>query len=87
MVTFIFIGFDFYLTPTFAIEYSRKQAGGVHALGNIADPTLKLCPSLEARIADLRRDNTATAQFLTMAQVSTGCTREHTATRPRGVVG
>lgn len=30
---------------------------------------LRLCPALEARISDLRRDNTAAARFLRKAQV------------------
>lgn len=42
---------------------------GGDALSGVADSMLRLCPALEARISDLRRDNTAAAQFLDKAQV------------------
>lgn len=51
---------------------SRKLRGrveGCDALSGVADSMLRLCPALEARILDLRRDNTAAAQFLSKAQV------------------
>lgn len=35
----------------------------------MGDSMLRLCPKLEARISDLRRDNTAAARFLRKAQV------------------
>ena len=51
---------------------SRKLRGrveGCDSLSGVADSMLRLCPALEARISDLRRDNTAAAQFMSKAQV------------------
>ena len=47
----------------------RGRVEGGDALSGVADSMLRLCPALEARISDLRRDNTAAAQFLDKAQV------------------
>ena len=50
---------------------SRGKGGGIPVpSGNVADSLLRLCPALEARISDLRRDNTAAARFLNKAQVT-----------------
>ncbi|CAM9780969.1 unnamed protein product [Ectocarpus fasciculatus] len=53
---------------------SRKARGKSAAIptssGDFADSLLRLCPALEARISDLRRDNTAAARFLSKAQVT-----------------
>ncbi|CAN0251812.1 unnamed protein product, partial [Ectocarpus sp. 8 AP-2014] len=53
---------------------SRKARGKSAAIptssGDFADSLLRLCPALEARISDLRRDNTAAARFLSKAQAS-----------------
>ncbi|CAM9763144.1 unnamed protein product, partial [Scytosiphon promiscuus] len=40
------------------------------ASGDAVDSLLRLCPALEARMMDLRRDNTAAARFLRKAQVA-----------------
>lgn len=39
------------------------------ASAGVGDRTLGQCPTLEARISDLRGDNTAISKFLTKAQV------------------
>eukprot|EP00903_Cladosiphon_okamuranus_P010123 g9586.t1 len=63
---------------------SRGKDGGVpKSTGHHAtDSLLRLCPALEARISDLRRDNTAAARFLNKAQVAAW----HKARRPAGVL-
>ncbi|CAM9809814.1 unnamed protein product [Ectocarpus sp. 4 AP-2014] len=54
---------------------SRKARGKSAAIptssGDFADSLLRLCPALEARISDLRRDNTAAARFLSKARATT----------------
>lgn len=61
------------VTPFTILPYSRKSRGkdgGVpKSSGHAAHSLLRLCPTLEARISDLRRDNTAAARFLNKAQV------------------
>lgn len=56
-----------------AHRYPRKSRGRSTKMpsssGNADDSLLRLCPALEARISDLRRDNTAAAHFLNKAQV------------------
>lgn len=47
-----------------------KDSGIPKSSGQAADSLLRLCPALEARISDLRRDNTAAARFLNKAQVA-----------------
>eukprot|EP00752_Nemacystus_decipiens_P013072 g11561.t1 len=60
---------------------SRGKDGGVpKSFGHAADSLLRLCPALEARISDLRRDNTAAAHFLDKAQAAAW----HKARRPVG---
>ncbi|CAM9986381.1 unnamed protein product, partial [Sphacelaria rigidula] len=50
---------------------SRALAVGIHVPSTgVRDPILGLCPALEARISDLRGDNTAVAQFLAKAQAA-----------------
>ncbi|CAN0443256.1 unnamed protein product, partial [Ectocarpus sp. 12 AP-2014] len=65
---------------------SRKARGKSAAIptssGDLADSLLRLCPALEARISDLRRDNTAAARFLSKAQA----TASEKARRPVGAL-
>ncbi|CAM9835664.1 unnamed protein product, partial [Pylaiella littoralis] len=62
---------------------SRGKDGGVpKSSGHVSDSMLRLCPALEARILDLRRDNTAAARFLSEAQAVAW----HKARRPVGVL-
>lgn len=59
--------------PLAFLQYrrSRERIRGVPVASvGAADPAIGHCLALEARISDLRRDNTAAAQFLIKAQVS-----------------
>ncbi|CBJ29528.1 expressed unknown protein [Ectocarpus siliculosus] len=64
----------------------RKARGKSAAIptssGDFANSLLRLCPALEARISDLRRDNTAAARFLSKAQA----TASEKARRPVGAL-